>query len=318
VSTSATTPDAAPNPVFGGGIVLGSDELDAINRALAEVVVPFTTLWTALLGQEVEVAVGGIETGPTARPPELEPDPTASILDGLADPDAYAVVGAFGGELGTVVLVVPTALGLVVVDLLLGGTGRPSGEHTLSAIDQDLLRSVAPPTFAALRRLGSADRVDEPVPLLDGLEEHDLSSRISGGITVTLTVTVGEHTQPLIVVFAPAAARHLAGTATTSASSSDAPTEDNRAVLRSVLADVVVEAVVTFPPVQVPSHRILGLDVGDVIGLGTHPDHPLPLRVDGMHLADVRPARSGNDVACQVVSTTIGGSTSPHHHGGHL
>lgn len=317
MSTSATTTDAAPNPVFGGGVRLGAEELDAINRALSEIVVPFTTLWSALLGQEVDVAVGEIGPGPTARPPELEPDPTASILDGLADPDAYPVVGAFGGELGTVVLVVPTALGLVVVDVLLGGTGRPSGERTLSAIDQDLLRSVAPPTFAALRRLGPPERVDDAVPLLDGIEEHDLSARIAAGITVTLSVTICEHTEPLIVVFGPAAARHLAGAGTTT-TTSEAPAGSSRAVLRSVLADVVVEAVVTFPPVQVPSHRILGLDVGDVIGLGTDPDHPLPLRVDGLHLADVRPARSGNDVACQVVSTAVGDSTAPHHHGGLL
>ncbi|MEI2654846.1 MAG: FliM/FliN family flagellar motor C-terminal domain-containing protein [Microthrixaceae bacterium] len=61
----------------------------------------------------------------------------------------------------------------------------------------------------------------------------------------------------------------------------------------------------TFPSVQVPSHRILALDVGDVIGLGADPDAVLPLRVDGLHLADVRPARAGSDVACQIVSTAV-------------
>ncbi len=83
-----------------------------------------------------------------------------------------------------------------------------------------------------------------------------------------------------------------------------APAE-SRAILASVLADVVVEAIVTFPSVQVPSHRILALDVGDVIGLGADPDAVLPLRVDGLHLADVRPARAGSDVACQIVSTAV-------------
>ena len=55
---------------------------------------------------------------------------------------------------------------------------------------------------------------------------------------------------------------------------------------------------------------LLGLDVGDVVSLGTETDQSLPLRVDGRHLADVRPARVGNDVACQVVATAVDGPLS--------
>lgn len=289
--------------MFGDGVAhFGADELEAITRALAEVVVPLSTNWSELLGHEVEVTIGDVRPGPLPRPADAEPDPTASILDGLADPHAYIAIGAFGADLGTAALIIPTALGLVVVDLLLGGSGRPTGERALSAIDLDLLRTVTAPTFSALRRLGAADRFDEPVPVLTDLEEADLSARLAAGVAIDVMVTIGEHTQPLIVVLGPAAARLLAGSAVTTTAAAPA---ESRAILASVLADVVVEAIVTFPSVQVPSHRILALDVGDVIGLGADPDAVLPLRVDGLHLADVRPARAGSDVACQIVSTAV-------------
>ena len=289
--------------MFGDGVAhFGADELEAITRALAEVVVPLSTNWSELLGHEVEVTIGDVRPGPLPRPADAEPDPTASILDGLADPHAYIAIGAFGADLGTAALIIPSPLGLVVVDLLLGGSGRPAGERALSAIDLDLLRTVTAPTFSALRRLGAADRFDEPVPVLTDLEEADLSGRLAAGVAIDVMVTIGEHTQPLIVVLGPAAARLLAGSAVTTTAAAPA---ESRAILASVLADVVVEAIVTFPSVQVPSHRILALDVGDVIGLGADPDAVLPLRVDGLHLADVRPARAGSDVACQIVSTAV-------------
>ena len=214
-----TTPHSgAPNGqashVFGDGVAhFGADELEAITRALAEVVVPLTTNWSELLGHEVEVTIGDVRPGPLPRPADAEPDPTASILDGLADPHAYIAIGAFGADLGTAALIIPTALGLVVVDLLLGGSGRPTGERALSAIDLDLLRTVTAPTFSALRRLGAADRFDEPVPVLTDLEEADLSGRLAAGVAIDVMVTIGEHTQPLIVVLGPAAARLLAGSA---------------------------------------------------------------------------------------------------------
>ena len=289
--------------MFGDGVAhFGADELEAITRALAEVVVPLSTNWSELLGHEVEVTIGDVRPGPLPRPADAEPDPTASILDGLADPHAYIAIGAFGADLGTAALIIPSPLGLVVVDLLLGGSGRPAGERALSAIDLDLLRTVTAPTFSALRRLGAADRFDEPVPVLTDLDEADLSARLAAGVAIDVMVTIGEHTQPLIVVLGPAAARLLAGSAVTTTAAAPA---ESRAILASVLADVVVEAIVTFPSVQVPSHRILALDVGDVIGLGADPDAVLPLRVDGLHLADVRPARAGSDVACQIVSTAV-------------
>lgn len=301
-------PQSGVDVLVRGPAHLGEGELEAIGRALIDLTLPLSTAWSELLGREVEVAVGDVVPGPDPRPPDAEPDPSATILDSVGDAGCFVAIGSFGGELATNAIVVPTPLGLVVVDVLLGGSGRPTGERSLSAIDLDLLTTVVAPTFATVRLIGAPERVDLPVAVRHDLEEPELTELLASGATANLMITIGDHTQPLLLVLSAQAARHLSGT--TGPAPVDASAEGNLALLRSVLADVVIEAVVSFPSIQVPSHTILGLDVGDVIGLGTDPERPLPLRVDGHHLADVRPARVGGDVVCQVVSTVVQ-STAP-------
>lgn len=299
---------AVTNSVFGhGNASVGAGEFDAITRALADLVVPLTEAWTAVLGGEVTIEIGEVGAGPVPRPSDAEPVPGASMLDGITGEGAYLALADLDAELGTVALAIPTALGLVVVDLLLGGSGRPTGDRSLSAIDLDLLATVAPPTFGCLRHIGPPERLEQPVELVTEIEEVEIEARLGGGATVAVTVTVGEHVHPFTLLFGAGAARFLAGT--TGPTATESLPGQSRHLLERVLSDVVVEAVVAFPPVLVPSHRIIGLDIGDVIGLGTHPDDPLPLRVDGRRIADVLPARAGGDVACQVVSTAIDPST---------
>lgn len=287
---------------------LGVAERDAITRAFAEVAFPLAEAWTELVANDVEITVTEVRPGPSPRPIDAEPDPTASILAEVDGPDVFSAIGSFGGELATNALIIPTSLGLVVVDLLLGGTGRPAGDRTLSAIDRELLTTMVGPTFAALRHLGAPNRVAGAVTVLTSLEEDEISARLASGVVVELTVTVAGHSQPLLVVLGPPAARHLSGAVAVSAV--EAPAEESRAAIRALLTEVVIEAVVSFPPILVPSRTVLGLDVGDVVSLGTETDQSLPLRVDGRHLADVRPARVGNDVACQVVATAVDGPLS--------
>lgn len=303
---STTTASTDDSPF--GGVRLADGERESIARAFIDVVLPMGAAWTSLLGRETEVAIGAIGSGPVPRPAELEPDPTASLLDDVAADGAFVALGHLGGELGTVAVVIPTGLGLVAVDLMLGGSGRPTGDRTLSEIDLDLLRSAAGPTFVALRHLGPPELVDTPAPFVDDIEEPELVARLAGGLTVEIEVTSGDETLPFTIVLGPSAARLLTGAA--SVSTTEAPAGHSERVIRSVLSDVPLEAVVTFPTVEVPSHRILGLDVGDILELVTTPDTPLPLSVDGLHLADVRPAIVAGDVACQVVRTTTG-STAP-------
>jgi hypothetical protein len=141
--------------------------------------------------------------------------------------------------------------------------------------------------------------------VLDGLEDEHIFDRLGGGVTLQFNVTIADQARPAFVVVSPSGSRSLAGTAAAIRARDD----DSRRLIATALANVIVEAVVTFPPVEVPSHQILSLGVGDVIALGLPADAALPLEVDGHHLADVRPARAGAELACQVVSTVVGGGT---------
>jgi len=59
------------------------------------------------------------------------------------------------------------------------------------------------------------------------------------------------------------------------------------------------------------SGRVMTLAPGDVIALGCGPDDPVPLKVGGIQVGTVRPARTGSRLACQVVSVTYGRRGGP-------
>ena len=305
---AAADPTPEPAPVRDVFERRRSSDLDsvavaAIEYAVAELVGSLTTTWSNLLGRDVELTTTAVTPGP--RPliddPTLEQEP---LLSGIGEGPSFVAVAELGPEVGTLAIVIPTALGLSVVDVLLGGTGRPTGDRTLSAIDGDLLHTVVPPTMAVLGRLGDTGRTPPEPRVLRDLEEMQLSDRLGDGALVEFAVSLADPGLPLYVVIGANGVRSLTGDVAGAVAAST-PADASRRLMESVLADVVVEAVVTFPPVSVPSHRVLALGIGDVVGLGYSTGEPLPLRVDGTHLADVRPARSGTELACQVVSTTV-------------
>lgn len=309
----------APAPyVFGVAGPLGTEELESVTRALADVVVPLTTAWTELLGRPVDVSIAGVAATPTATIDDdpmnagMGPGPAAQVVAEVAGEGAFLAVADLGPDLATVAILVPTGLGLGVVDVLLGGTGRPPGERSLSVIDAGLLDTVVPTTFDALRHLADPDRVPAVPEVLRTLEEEELYERLLGGVSLELNVTLAEQSHPLYVLVSGTGARILSGR-NANAGSGNGDTQSRRMVT-AALSEVLVEAVVTFPPVSVPSQRILRLGIGDVLPLGLPTDHPLPLDIDGRHLADVRPARVGDQLACQVVRTALtAAGTDPVH-----
>lgn len=276
---------------------LDANEIDAITRALTDAVLPMTAAWSGLLGRDLELSTGKVQPIPERLAADAPLGST--VLDGLCAGTPYRAVADLGGDLGTVAVVVPTGLGHVTVDLLLGGAGRVPDDRELSAIDADLLAAVVEPTLGAIARLASGTG-REP-RLLTDLEPHEITHRFAAGVATEWLIRIGAADRPLFIVFSPRGAHHLAGSGGAAAAETSA--EENGRLLRSVMADVVIEAVVSFPPVDVPSETVLRLDVGDVLGLGHGTDDPLPMQVDGLHLADVRPARAGDELACQVVAT---------------
>jgi hypothetical protein len=131
--SSGRTSSEAPRYVFGAGGQLSTEELEAVVRSLVDAIAPFTAAWTELLGCAVEVTIGGAQPSPT---PPIDDDPLhAGIGPGraeqmfaeIAGAQPFTAIGQLGPELGAVALLIPTALGLAVVDVLLGGAAdRPA------------------------------------------------------------------------------------------------------------------------------------------------------------------------------------------------
>jgi flagellar motor switch protein FliM len=199
----------------------------------------------------------------------------------------------------------PSRTAAVVVDLLLGGTGRdePSGRalteieiQVLGRLVQQCLAPIAAAwsSLVALRpRVGKVHAdPDEPAAIAPG--EPVLRTELEvllGDLSLTAALWVPNG----VLAAALRGLEPAAPAPSASRGASDGPALDVD-VIRSVPVDVCV----TFPPVPMTPAAILALDVGDVIRL--HPtDQPLELSAGDVRIGWVRPAQHAGRTACQVL-----------------
>lgn len=295
---------AGPRSPFGSGLQqFSANDLEAVGRRIAELTFPLSSGWSNVVGVETLITVAEVAPGPNPTLETLDPATSDTLLDLVAGADAFRTIGTFGPDLDAIALVVPVQLGLVVVDRLLGGAGRIDEDRRLSAIDLDLLETVVEPTFAAVSTLRPPGQGHLSVGRLSSATEAELNTRLSGGSLVTLTVRFGEQQLHMHLVLGQAATRELAGIRPQATHTTPLSKSESERSMQAALARVSVDAVIAFEPVTMPSHRLMTIEVGDVIRLRTPADAPLPLYVDGKRLANVLPARSGTQVACKVVET---------------
>lgn len=289
---------------FGSGLQQFSpDDLEAVGRRFSELTFPLSSGWSNLIGVETMVTVAEVTAGPVPTLETLDPSTSASLLDLVDGVGAFRVIGTFGPDLDAIALVIGVPLGLVIVDRLLGGSGRVTEDRQFSTIDLDLLGAVVDPTFGAVSTLRPAGQGHLSVGRMTEPSEAELNTRLSGGCTVVLSVSFGEQVLPMYLVLGQEATRELAGVRSQATHTTPLSKSESERSMQAALQQVSVEVVVRFEPVTVPSHRLMTLDVGDVIPLRAAPDSPLPLYVDSKRFATVRPARSGTQVACRIVET---------------
>ena len=322
--SEATTASAGASAdglfVFGAARELTPEQSAALESGLGQVGVNLTLAWPEVILREVIITLAGLSVGPrpTAEALIAAADPTVGRssdeetgpvwLDGLGGVGPLVGVCRLGA-LGVAAIVVPAPLGLLLVDVLLGGSGRSMGPRSISAIDLDLLRALVLPSFdaahAALAPAGSVGSVG----LIAEYEELELSEMLGASMTAEFTVTLDENVTQMYLVMSGSLVSAVAGAP--GGSSAAAEASDARRAIESVLAGVPLEAVIRFPPVNVSSRTVLGVGIGDVINLGLSTDELLSLRVEDLLFGNVRPARSGLGLACQVVSTPPLGSAEP-------
>ena len=274
--------------MFGGSSTLGPDDLTALHEIVSAAEALLTVSWTELFGRPLEVTSTVVTMS----------EPGVSIEGSFAAGAELRSVEISAVRTGdcTALLVLPNTTGLMFVDLLLGGPGRAGGERALSLIDEDLLGTVVAPTLEALASVLPGGRT---IALIEG--EDDDSARLTEGVRIEWSVTVGENTASVAVVISQLLAIQLLGTSDVTTAPGVA--DDPRAFLLGLLGDISVPVVIEFPPATVPSQTVLALSVGDIVPLGCSTDATLLLVVDGLGMATVRPALSGTTVACQVTTT---------------
>ncbi len=226
------------------------------------------------------------------------------LLD-VADP--YPVTAVIDSPVGAqLVWRFPIELASVMVDLLLGGTGR--GDHGPAALTEIEVRvlgrlveqclpclSVAWASLLPLRpTLASIDaNPDAPMPIAAG----------EPALRVRFRVVLGTHDlESAIWIHNGVLAAALRGHEPNApASVHQRTTSDGGALDVAVLRSVPVDVAVTFPVVPMTPAAILSLSVGDVIPLHSV-EEPLELNAGDVRIGWVRPARHGGRTACQVTS----------------
>jgi len=204
-----------------------------------------------------------------------------------------------------IVLRFPMPFAMVVLDLLLGGPGNiaesagsPSVveiqiverlmEHCTVAIDRAWSELLA--VHCTVSQVTTNGSVVELLPLGDPFLRVDLEADV-GGVPHTIDMWMANALLGTAFrAFEPIPAAH------------EQSTGSPRTALVEVLQTVRVRATVRFRSIEMTPAAILSLSPGDLVDLGSL-DQTLVLGVGDTQIAQVRPARDGRRLSCQIVST---------------
>jgi flagellar motor switch protein FliM len=217
---------------------------------------------------------------------------------------------------GVAILQLPLSTAMTIVDLMLGGHGVGAGpERPLTDIERGLVRTLIDRALAELTY--SFESVTKISPAIIQHESNPQFAQIAAPsdmtVVVMFEVRIGNEENTASLCFPYAALQPILDTIAQAAVHSQASRGDQASVRQRVaerMLDVPVELVVEFDQARLTSAQILDLAVGDVVALNHPVDSPLTATVDGVSTFQVRPARAGKRLACQVVANA-GRSTNP-------
>lgn len=215
---------------------------------------------------------------------------------------------------GVAIFQLPLSTAMTVVDLMLGGHGVGAGpDRPLSDIERGLVRTVIDRALAELAY--SFESITKISPEVMQHESNPQFAQIAAPsdmtVVVMFEVKLGSEENVASLCFPYAALQPILDTIAQAAMRSQTSRTDSeniRSRISARLLDVPVEVIVEFNEATLTSGEILDLEVGDVLALNHAVDEPLMASVDGVGTFQVRPARAGKRLACQVV-----GTADPHH-----
>ena len=232
----------------------------------------------------------------------------ADLVDVPSTPGLFVLVQAQPLP-GSILLRLDLGPARVVVDLLLGGNGTPlTSDAPLSTIERRLSGVLLE---RCMEPFGEAwSRIMPVSPSIEAIhsDPEDLHLGVTGEpalhVLFSLDLLGATHTLHIYLEGVALAALLKRLPRPSQPILTEIPKNDPRAreAVAGVVRNVPVELSVVLPEQRVSSGRVMRLAPGDVITLGCGPDDPIPLRLGGITVGTVRPARSGARLACQVVS----------------
>jgi flagellar motor switch protein FliM len=225
-----------------------------------------------------------------------------SLVTSASDPACLAAL-SLEPLAGMGVIDISLPLAMSIIERLLGGSGEgPHPDRPLTSLEIQLLATVID---AALPELSSSFaplcpvnfkvvRYEAKAELLKAAPSSDAFAHAVLEVDLgdlKSTVTIALPLTPLEPAFDA-----FAGTSSTrSAATGNEPLD-----IANLLLDSPVELSLHFSPVPLTGAEILGLTVGDIIGLGHPTDGLLTVDVVGIPMALARPGRQGGRLACVI------------------
>jgi len=207
---------------------------------------------------------------------------------------------------GTVVLEVSPQLGLILVDRMLGGPGRPVAPRRPTPLEETLLATVVDHPIEALTETFAG--IVDVEPRRIGTELNPLFANAAPPTETVLTFTFS-----VLIESNAATARGLIGlgypmavlepieeairTAKWSETRADRDATDD---MTAILVEAPVEVVLHTRPTVVKASDLWGLSPGDVIGLDHRADEAFLMSVEGTPLITAELGRSGPNLAARI------------------
>ncbi len=207
---------------------------------------------------------------------------------------------------GTVILEISPQLGLVLVDRMLGGPGRPIAPRRPTPLEESLLSSVVGHPIAALKETFAG--VVDVEPRQTGTELNPLFANAAPPTETVLTFTFsvliesnGVTGRGLVGLAYPMAVlepiQEAIRTAKWSENRRDRDATDDMA---EIIAEAPVELVVHTRPTVLKASELWDLAPGDVVGLDHRADEAFLLSVEGTPLMAAELGRSGSNLAARI------------------
>ncbi len=271
-------------------------------RDMTELHATFSKNLSDRLGRELRTAVTIDQIG-------VEQLSYDGYIRSMPNPSILSVF-ELGDTSGRVIFEVSPQLGLMLVDRMLGGSGKPVAPRRPTDLEQSILSALLVHPLEALGE--SLDGIIATTPQLVGTELNPQFVHAAAPTEMVLVLTFsvvaeasGPATRGLISLCYPLTVlspiRESIRRATWSGTLQQTAPSD---AMASILGDSVVDVAVSTARSSIPASDLAGLSVGDVVTLEQTTDEPLLLSIDSRLIAECHLGRQGPYLATQLEKWT--------------